>query len=130
AVCPDKLLRRAMCDDLPAMPFCAGTDIKNIIRLEHHVAVVLDDDDRVAKVTQVFKCFDKLDVVSRVEANARFVEDIEYADQLGAYLRGETDALGFTSTQRSDRPVQVKIIKTDIQQEPDAFSDLLQHFGG
>src|SRR5690606_21423290 len=91
AVCPDKFLRRTVGDDPPAMPSRAGTDIKNIIRLEHHVAVMLDDHDRVPKVTQIFERLDKLDVVSRMETDTRFIEDIEHADQLGAYLRGKTD---------------------------------------
>ena len=36
---------------------------------------------------------DEAHIVSLVEANTRLIEDIEYLDKLGTYLRRQTDTL-------------------------------------
>jgi hypothetical protein len=57
------------------------------------VLVMLDDDDRVADVAKTLERRDHLDVVLRMQTNARLVEHIEHAHEAGADLCGEPDAL-------------------------------------
>ena len=58
---------------------------------------MLDDDDGIADVAQLLEGVDEAFVVALVESNTGLVEDVEDVDELGAYLRGETDALALTA---------------------------------
>ncbi len=75
-------------EHLAAMHAGAGADVDQVVGGEHHVAVVLDDDDRVAKVAQLLQTVYQAAVVALVEAYARLVEYVEHVGQLRAYLRG------------------------------------------
>ena len=60
---------------------------------------MLDDEDRVAEVAEVFERGDEALVVALVETDAGFVEDVEDAAETRADLRGEADALAFAAAQ-------------------------------
>ena len=51
-------------------------DVHDIIRRAHRVLVVLDDDERVAEVTQTLERREQLVVVALVQSDGRLVEDI------------------------------------------------------
>ena len=59
----------------------------------HRFLIVLDDDDRVSDITQVFHRLDEAGIVFLVETDRWLIKDIEHALERGADLRGETDAL-------------------------------------
>ena len=48
---------------------------------------MLHDDDRVARVAQLFEGVDEADVVALMEADAGFVQDVEHVDEAAADLR-------------------------------------------
>jgi len=54
---------------------------------------VLDDENRVAHIAQLLQGCDEADVVALVQPDRWFIQDVEDADEAGADLRGETDAL-------------------------------------
>ena len=60
---------------------------------QHHLSIVLDDDDRVALDCQLSQDVGERRRVTRVETDGRFVEDVERADQAGAELIGQGRAL-------------------------------------
>ena len=63
--------------------------------------VVLHHDDRVARVGQLPAQLGQPRDVARVEPDRRLVQDVERADQLGAELRRERDALGLAAGERA-----------------------------
>ena len=67
--------------------------------------VVLDDDDRIAARPELLERAEQLLVVARVQADGRLVEQVEYASESGADLRGEADALGLASRELTKAPV-------------------------
>ena len=69
-------------------------------------------------------------VVALVQADGRLVEHVEHADQAGADLRGQADALGLAAGQRSRRALEVQVLQADVEQEAQACLDFLQHLGG
>ena len=96
----------------------------------HRVFVVFDDDDRVAEVAEFGECVEQPLVVARVEADRRFVEDVEHADEAAADLAGEADALRFAAGERGGGAFEREIFEADVEQEAepaaDFFEDLLR----
>ena len=71
-----KVFKVARKQYLPPVHPGAGADVDEVVGGEHHVAVMLDDDDAVAQVAQLFEALDEALVVALVEANAGFIQYI------------------------------------------------------
>ena len=65
-----------------------------------------------------------------MQTDARFVQHIEHANECGANLRGQPDALGFAAGQRAAFTIQGKVPQTDILQEAEPRADFLDDFAG
>ena len=107
-------VRDAACgDDLAAVDARTGADIDNIVGLTHRVLIVLNDDQRVAKITQPLHRCNQLIVVTLVQADARLIEHVEHAGQRTADLGRQTDALALAAGQRSRTAGERQIAKAD-----------------
>ena len=60
-------------DDLAALHARARAHLDQMIGGEHHVSVVLNDDERVAEVAEALKRANESSVVGRMQPDARFV---------------------------------------------------------
>ena len=89
--------------DLAAVLAGARADVDDPVGGGDGVLVVLDDDERVAEVAQPGEGLDQPVVVALVQPDARLVEHVEHADQAGADLGGEPDALGLAAGERAGR---------------------------
>ena len=123
-------LRSTLRHNLAAMLACSRTDINNLVRCIHRLLVMLHDNQRIAKVAQMLERFQKLAVVTLMQAYARLVEDIEHARQAAANLRRQTDTLRLTARKRACAAVERQIIKANIIEELQACLNLLQHLLG
>ena len=74
-----------------------GADVDDVVGGEHHVFVVLDDNDGVADVAQLLETGDEFVVVALMKTDAGFVEDIEHVDELRTDLGGEADTLALAA---------------------------------
>ena len=77
------------------MNACRRTDIQEIVGGENGILVMLNDNDRVAEIAQMVKRIEQARVVALVQANGRFVKNVEDTGKTGADLRGKPDALAF-----------------------------------
>ena len=89
---------------------------------------MLDDEDRVADVAEVFEDFDQPGIVTRVQADARFVEDVERADEQGTEVRRKLYPLGFAARKRRRETAERQIIKPDLDEEFESSTNFLQQF--
>jgi hypothetical protein len=64
-----------------------------MIGSKHDILIVFNDQYTVTDISEVLKRCDQPVVVSLVQADAGFIQDIGDALQLRAYLRGQSDAL-------------------------------------
>ena len=95
------LLDRSGADDLTAVNARSGADIHDKVRRSNGVLVMLNDNECIAEIPQILESFQKLFVITLVQADARLIEDIEHIDQLAANLCGKADALTLTARKRS-----------------------------
>ena len=91
------LLRGAVGDEVAAVFAGSGAEVEDVVGVADGVFVVLDDEDGVAEVAEVFEGGDEALVVALVEADGGLVEDVEDAAEAGADLGGEADALAFAA---------------------------------
>lgn len=96
----EELLQRPAVDDLSAVLTGAGADVDHPVRHLDGVLVVLDDDQGVTHVAEAHEGLDQAVVVALVQTDRRLVQDVQDADQTGADLGGEADALGLAAGER------------------------------
>ena len=96
-------LDRTAVDDGAAVLAGAGTDVDDPVALADGLLVVLDDEHGVAEVAQPDQRVDQPAVVALVQTDRRLVEHVQRADQAGADLAGEADALRLAAGERAGR---------------------------
>ena len=121
----EQALDGAGVDHLAAVLAGPRADVDDPVGRGDGVLVVLDDDERVAEVAQPGQRLDEPVVVALVQPDRGLVEDVEHADQAGADLGGQPDALGLAAGQRAGRPVQRQVVEADVEQEAQPGLDLL-----
>src|SRR5205085_9286421 len=67
----------------------AGAHVDDVIGGPHDVGVMFDDKDGVAEVAEVLEDFDQAFGVAGMEANGRFVQDVDGTDEPRAQTRGQ-----------------------------------------
>ena len=124
-------LRRAFEDDASAVDTGARSHLDEVIRREHHVAVMFNHEDRVAEVAQAADRADEALMVAWMQADAGFVEDVRHADESETELRGQTDALGFAAGKGTALAVEGEIVEAGVIQECQTlFESAAGFFGG
>src|SRR5690606_39418839 len=88
------------------------------------LAVVLDDDHGIAEIAQMEQRLEQALVVALMQADRRLVEDIHHADEPGADLARETDALRLAAGKRVRASVEREIAEPDVDEEAESASDL------
>ena len=105
----------------------ARPDVDDPVRLADRLLVVLDDDHGVAEVAQPDQRVDQPAVVALVQTDRRLVEHVQRADEAGADLARQADALRLAAGQRAGRARQRQVVEADVEQEPEPGVDLLGH---
>ena len=85
---------------------------------------MLDDQDGVAEIAEVFKGVDEALVVALMEADGGLVEDVEDAAEFGADLGGEANALAFAAGESCGGTVQGEVAEAYCVEEFEALDDL------
>ncbi len=120
------LPRRAEEDDLAAAFAGAGTQVQDAVRLEHDLRIVLDHDERVARVTQALHHADDPLHVARVQADRGFVQHEECVDEAGAQRSGQVDALHLAAGERARLPVEREVAEPYVCKVAETRADLAQ----
>jgi hypothetical protein len=101
-----------------------GTEVDDAVGARHELVVVLDHEQRVALGAQGLERVDQAVVVAGVQADARLVEHVEHAGEVGAELGGEADALGLAAGERLGGAVEREVAEADMVEELQALLDL------
>src|SRR6185369_728576 len=95
----------------------ARAEVDDVVGGLDRLAVVLDDDHRVAEVAQPPERVEEARVVPLMETDRGFVEDIEDAGQLAPDLAREADALALAARERRPRAIEAQVAESDVHQE-------------
>ena len=98
----------------PARP---GTrsEVDEVIGGPHCLLIVLDDEYRIAHVSQSFKAGQQTGVVARMKTNARLVEDVQDTDKAGPDLTRQADSLSLSAREGRGRAVEGEVVKAHVQ---------------
>ena len=125
----DDRVHRAAGHHLAAAHSGAGTEVDDVVGGTDGLFVMFHDHDGVTHVAQAAERVEQALVVARMQADRRLVENVQHADQAGADLPSQPDALRFAARQRGSGTVQRQVIQPDVHQETESAADFLQHFG-
>ena len=87
------LLRRTHEYNLTAIATCFGSHIDDMVSLKHHILIMFNDDNGIAKVSELLERIYQLNVIPLVKTNTWFIKDIEDFHKLSTYLSGKAYAL-------------------------------------
>ena len=104
-------------NDVTALAPCHGTDVDDIIGLQHHFLVVLHDEDRVTIVSQSLQGVQQALVVALMQTDGRLVKNIKHIDQARTDLGGQPDALALATRKRRRIAVERHVVQPHLQQE-------------
>ena len=127
ALAARNLLRCAGADHFPTVHTRTGADVDEIICRTHGVLVVLDDDERVAEITQLAQRGQQLFIVALVQTDGRLIQNIQHAHERRADLRCEPDALALAAGQRGRRACERQVLQSDALQKMQARAHLAQN---
>jgi len=113
--------------DLPALGAGAGPEFDQFVGDAHGVGIALDDQDRVAAVAQLAERGEQPLVVMRVQADARFVEDVDHADEPHAELGRQPHALGLAAGERGVFAVEGQVTEAGLAEEMQPLRHAIQH---
>ncbi len=122
--------RRALGADRAAVDAGGRTHVDDVVGRQDRLFVMLDHQHRVAEVAQPLQAVQQAGVVPLVQANGRFVQNIEDAGQARSDLRRQPDALALAARQGAGTARQVQIVEPDVVQEAQPVGDLLQDAPG
>ena len=125
-----KLAARAGEEQFPAMFARAGAQIDDVIGGGNRVGIMLDDKNRVPEVAQALQDFDQAMRVARMEADRRFVENIERANQMRAEGSRELDALRLAAGKCGSKAVQRQVVQADFVEKAKALANLFENLVG
>ena len=78
-----------------------------MVGVEHRFLIVFHDQQAVSLIPQCEEGAEEFLVVARMQADGRLIKDVEHAAEIAAELRGESDALALTATQRGGAAVEI-----------------------
>ena len=117
ASCPGDFQGRSRCHDPPALVPRARADVDHPVASGDHAHVVLDDDDRVARIDEPVQLRHEPLDVRRMQAGRRLVEDVERVAALRALqLGGELDALRFAAGELRRGLAEPQVSEADLAQ--------------
>src|SRR5258707_1535504 len=123
-------LVRAREEQLAAELAGAMAEIDHMIRRQNRVRIMLDDQNGVAEIAQRFQDINQPLRIARMQADGRFIENVQRADQMRAQRRRKLNALRFPARQRGGQAVQREIIEADLVQKLQPRAHFLQNLVG
>src|SRR2546421_6265795 len=105
-------------DDVTAEVAAFGAEVNDVVGGLDYVEVVLDDEERAARLDERAEGREQFVDVVEVEARCRLVEDVERA-RAGALreIRGELDALCLAARQGSCRLSEAQVAKSYVVED-------------
>ena len=116
---------RPAVEDRPTLLTRAGAHVDDPVGVPHHVQVVLDDEQGVARGLQPVERRQERRGVDRMQPGRRLVQHVHDAEQVRAHLRGEPKPLQFTRRQRGRAALERQIAEPEVEEDRETRLDVL-----
>lgn len=114
-----------MGDEMSSFGTCAWAKLDEVICTAESFLIVLDEDEGVSEVAKMEEEIEKAGVIGGVEADAGFIENIEYARETSTDLGGESGAPGFSARKSVHGAIEGEISETELLKKAEALEDSL-----
>ena len=121
--------QNALGQQLAAKLARAGAEIEQMIGGAQNVRIVLDDENGVAQVAQLFQDVNQPGRVARVQADGRLVEHVKRAHQPRAERGGQLNALRLAAGERGGQPVEGEVLQAHRIEKLQPLAHLLAKSG-
>ena len=91
---------------------------------------MFNNDQGVAQIAEANERLDEAAVIPLMQADARFVEDVQHSHQSTANLGREANPLRLPTSESPGRPIKRQIVKAHVDEECQPLIDLLEHSFG
>gem|GEM_PF-3325375 len=108
------------------MNSCSWTNVDNVVSMLHNIFVVFDNNDGIANFGEFLDVSNEHIVVSRMETNRRFIQNVNNTFEFGSYLRRQTNALGLSPRKRVGFAGKCHVLKSDSRKKSEAFDDIFE----
>src|SRR5580692_12343373 len=108
----------------------SGAEIDDVVGAANGFFIVLDYEDGVAEIAQIFERGEQASVIAMMQTDGRLIEHVEDAAQLRANLGCEADALAFSAGKRCCRAADGKITESNVVQKFEALSNFVGDASG
>src|SRR5262249_27566573 len=98
-------------DHLPAMLTGPWPQVENAITLPNDFRVVFHHHDGILILLQVVQNLHETAAITRVQADARLIQDVQRVDQRGPQRRGQVDALYLASGEGARLALQCQVVQ-------------------
>ena len=119
-------LGRIEAHDFAAALAGAGSHVEYAVGGKHDLRLVLDHDERIARIAQPLHHADHAFHVARVQADRRLVEHEERVDERGAERGRQVDALDFAARERARLTVEREIAEAHLHEVGKPGADFLE----
>src|SRR5262249_4229936 len=92
-------------DEMATVFTCSWPQVKDVVGCQNGLTIMLDDQDRIAQITEASQARDRAFIIAPMQTNARVGEDIEPPHQARANLRCQANPLAFTTREGRCRAV-------------------------
>ena len=122
-ICSQRILRAqeffelSLRNEFSATRTRARAKIENVISRPNRFLIVLDHNDGIAEIAQTAQRCQQARIVALMQADARFIENIENAREPGADLRRQPNALRFATGKRAAFAIQRQITEPDFDEK-------------
>ena len=121
---------RAGKDKVSALATSTRTNVNNVVGIFNHIAVVFDDNNRVATVAQFLERMYEFLVVALMKTNAGLIEDVKHIHEARTNLCCQPNTLQFAARKTFGRTVERQVVKSYIEQKFEPCLNFLHNFVG
>ena len=112
-------------DDFSTADPWPRSKINQMIGCHHCFIVMLDNDDGISLISQIFEAVKQHRIVARMKADRRLVQDINHTHQSTPDLSCQADSLAFTTRKGRCGSIQGQVVQATSKQKAQASANFL-----
>ena len=123
---PLPALRGPAVEHFAAMHAGSRADIHNPVRAPHHVEIVLDHEQRIARLLQPVERAQQSFGIGGMQSGGRLIEHIHHAEEVGSHLGCQAKALQLSRRKCRRAAFQREVAESEIEQHREPSAEVVR----